>query len=132
MPYAVRVDPPSRSARILVTGTLTGDEIASACRDTFTHPDWERGFSTLWDARDLRALVLSLEDVTAFADEVEGILHLRGPGRTAIVTWDPAVQINAMLLGLKSNPGDGEREVRVFGRIEEAEVWLRMEDGQET
>jgi hypothetical protein len=131
MPYSVRLEPAARLARIHVTGTLTGEEIASACRETFTHPQWERGFSTLWDARDMRALLLLLEDVAAFAEEVEDVLHLRGPGRTAFVTWDPAVRINAMLLGLKSNVGDGGRESRVFGHIEEAEAWLSAGGEQE-
>ena len=126
MPYTVSVDPASRRALIVVIGTLTGAEIIAACREVFTHPDWRGGFSTLWDANALRALVLLPDDVASFAAAASELTPLRGDGRSAMVTWDPSVHINALLLCLKSK-GAHDREFRVFGRREAAEAWLAEE-----
>lgn len=123
MPYAVSVDSTSRRAVIFVTGTLTGPEIIEACRETFTHADWRSGFSTLWYAHDLCGLVLLPEDVAAFAAAAAELVPLRGDGYSVLVTCDPSVHINALLLCLKSK-GSYDRQFRVFGCVEAADAWL--------
>ena len=127
MPYAVSVDPASRRAIIRVSGTLTGPEIVDACRELFTHRDWRAGFATLWDTNALRGLVLLPEDVTTFSIAAAELTPRRGDGRSAIVTVDPSVHINALLLSLKSK-GPHDREFRVFARVEDAEAWLTEPD----
>lgn len=144
MPYALHVSPEARTARIRVEGTLNGAEIIAACRGLVEHEDWRAGYATLWDFRDLRALLLLPADVDAFAAMGEGFAEKRGPGRSAFVTDDPSVHINALLLALKTRgkadvgaqqiPARGTmrcshgREFRVFARIEAAEAWLAEGD----
>ena len=123
MPYTVHVTPTSRIARIRMAGTVDGTEILAAYREAVAHPRWESGFSTLWDTQDIIALDFLPEHLAAFSAEAKSLSALRGPGRSAIVTTDVAIHINARLLSLKSG-GDAGREVRVFGALSNAETWL--------
>ena len=138
MPYVLHVSPEDRTARIRVEGTLNGAEVIAACQELVDHEDWRRGYATLWDFRDLRALLLLPADVDAFAALAGGFAEKRGPGRSAFVTDDPSVHINALLLALKTQkaqvraPGTAlcshGRESRVFARLEAAEAWLAEQE----
>lgn len=123
MPHSVHVRPSDRVAVLRLFGTVEGEEIIPACMALLHHPDWERGLPTLWDLRDIETFLFVPEDLAAFETRAAEIAALRGDGRTAFVTADSWVQINAHLLGIKTK-GDTGREFRVFARLERAEAWL--------
>lgn len=123
MPYSVHISPSDRIAVLRLFGTVEGKEIVPACLALLHHPDWERGLSTLWDLRDIKTFLFVPEDLAAFEARAAEITALRGDGRTAFVTADSWVQINAHLLGIKTK-GDTSREFRVFARMDRAEAWL--------
>ncbi len=113
-------------------GTVEGKDILPACLALLHHPDWERGLPTLWDLRDIETFLFVPEDLASFETRAPEIAALRGDGRTAFVTADSWVQINAHLLGIKTR-GSTRREFRVFTRLERAEAWLaEVTTGQES
>lgn len=123
MPYTIDVRPEDRLAVLRLFGTVEGSEIIPACMEFLHHPDWELGFCTLWDLRGIETFLFIPEDLAAFDARAKEFASLRGPGRTAFVTADPWVQINARLLGIKMK-GDYGREFGVFPRLDAAEAWL--------
>lgn len=123
MPYTLHLVPTAQTARIRMTGRVDGAEILAAYHEAVTHPGWKHGYSTLWDTRELTALDFLPEHLATFSAEARPLSALRGPGRSAIVTTDVAVHINAHLLAIKSG-GRAERKVRIFGDLSEAEAWL--------
>ncbi len=109
-----------------MTGTVGMTEIMAAYREVVTHPAWEHGFSILTDVSTLHALDVLLEDIETFEAEVGTLAALRGPGRSALVTTNPAIHLNALLLARKGRRSEGW-VFRVFGRRDEAEAWLAAE-----
>src|SRR5690606_2421664 len=107
MPYSVHVRPSDRVAVLRLFGTVEGEEIIPACMALLHHPDWERGLPTLWDLRDIETFLFVPEDLAAFETRAAEIAALRGDGRTAFVTSDSWVQINAHLLGIKTKGDTG-------------------------
>lgn len=122
MPYAFTISPDQHLARVRLIGAVEGREITAAWHAVVSAPAWEQGFASLWDATGIHLHIL-LDDVEAFSAGADEHARLRGPGRTAIVTSDVSVHINALLLCLKSKGGH-EREFRIFQCVAEAEAWL--------
>lgn len=122
MPYTYAISPAERLARIRLLGTVQGREITAAWHAVVSDPLWEQGFGSLWDTSGITLHIL-LDDIEAFSVRAGEHSKLRGPGRTAIVTTDVSVHINALLLCFKSKGGQ-DREFRVFQRVGDAEAWL--------
>ena len=122
MPYTYAISPEERFARIRLLGTVEGREITAAWHAVVSDPLWKRGFGSLWDASGISLHIL-LDDIEAFSVQAGEHSKLRGPGRTAIVTTDVSVHINALLLCLKSKGGQ-DRAFRIFQCVGDAEAWL--------
>ena len=128
MPHVILVDPSSRTAFVDLTGTVDGAEVIATCRELLTHPDWERGFSALWDASELHELHLLPEHIIGFMAEASGFRRRRGEGRTAVVAGGVNARLSALLFSIQAG-ANSYRLFRVFGDADEGEAWLAGGEG---
>lgn len=123
MPHTIEIDTAGRVARVHISGVVDGAEVMAAVQEVYSRPEWEHGFSTLWDTLGITALVLSPEDLEAFEGMAEEVFARRGPGRTAFVAVHPDVELSVLIFGMKSLAAE-TRTFRVFEDIASAEAWL--------
>ena len=125
--YAVDFAPHPPHARISLSGTVEVGDILGALDVLAEAPGWTPGTNVLWDARAIRAVSLSSQDIWAVAERTRAQRAAMGSGRSAFVVEDPKGTAMATLIEARAEAAEG-REVRVFGDLELALAWLGVTD----
>jgi hypothetical protein len=126
MPIDSWVEQDRRRVRAEVVGDFSTGDILRAIGDAVSHPEFERGFNTLSDHRQIGQPITTarLQEMTShlrrLSAEFEG-------SRMAVVTTKPASY------GMMRMPSvvveDIPLYVRVFDSLAAAEAWLESPDG---
>ena len=126
MPVSCRIDPASRTAEVNLSGIVTRDDFVQAMETCYRHPKWQAGFTALWDAREIRQLILSPADVEAIVASMAALEPFMGEGRTAFVV---PRDIDSLVARLLIRRGEGsKRERRTFTDLASAQAWLHGEN----
>jgi hypothetical protein len=119
MPYTYHIDPAQRLATIVITGTVTGEEVLSSLRALARDPAWQPGFSRLWDFRGAGGLKVSRVEIDTVRKELADE-HYRAHRTAVIVHRDVLYNVVELFQSfLKRWP------VRSFWREDKALAWLR-------
>lgn len=122
MPFDCRIEPERRLGWIVLTGTVDGEGFLEAMEALYRHPDWQPGFSALWDARRLGQLLLEPADMHRILAAMQALASQMGQGRAAFVVPREIDYTIARLFIYRG--ATGERERRTFGDVDEALRWL--------
>jgi hypothetical protein len=123
MGYSIHVLPEHRLGVVRLYDRVDGAALIETFGLLVHDADWEPGFSSVWDARLVRALAMSPEDPPRFA-EVQGALSgPHGPGRTAVLTRHTLDETTTRVLRIKWAGGPG-RQIQGFLDRADAAAWL--------
>lgn len=122
MPFECRIDPGQRLGWVALIGAVDGDNFLAAMDGLYRHPDWQPGFSALWDARRLHQLLLEPADTHRILAAMQTLAPEIGVGRAAfVVPRDIDYTIARLFIYRGATEG---RERRTFADVDEALRWL--------
>jgi len=118
MPYRVLLSKKEGLGVVELSGEVDWGDLGAAMRTLYGHPDWEPGFSTLWDARAITSFHVFPEDFPAVQASFEAAARARGEGGASAIAareGDEALWVLFPKLGPPTR-----RRVGVFTQLEEA------------
>lgn len=122
MPFDCHVHPALERGVLTLSGVIDGALFVRAMDAIYRHPDWQPGFSALWDARDIRELLIDPADVASVTNVMTRLEPLMGEGRAAFVV--PREIDYAIARLLIHRGASSKRERRTFSSMKEALAWL--------
>lgn len=125
MPSEHEIFEPNALAVVRLTGSVTADVIVQCAEQLYADPQWNPGFSSIWDVRKIGELILLPEDVTHLLHLSREIIARAGTGRRAVVVARDLEHDIATLFSVREKPLG--RETRVFWNLPEACAWLGVE-----
>jgi hypothetical protein len=121
-PWTLEVDKRLRCGTLTFDGPTTGNDAFAATLALWDHPDWEPGYSELWDGATVTEVDVSFSDMKRIA-ELENIGRSRhAGGRVAIVSSSRVVR--AAMVTVIALMGTNPRPHRIFATRAEALAWL--------
>lgn len=122
MAYTYRIDPERRMGFVTLTGRVDGGQLREAMAELYGHPDWQPGYSALWEARAVDSIAIAPEDLPSISETLVGLQDRVGPGRGAWVVRGEMAQSLGVLLARRAQQQGHER--RSFTDPQEALRWL--------
>ena len=123
MGFSVRVLPEHRLAVVRLGDYVEGFGLVRALEALYRTPGFRPGFSTVWDARDIRVLDLLPAHIAMVEAALARIPSRFGTGRTAVVGRGETDDITARLLTLRYRKARRPR-VRIATGAADAAAWL--------
>lgn len=122
MAHAVVVDPSVRVGVVVLTGHVTGGDMARARRALVDVPEWEPGFRLVWDLTGADVVDVSPPGFDQFVASARELHDRVGTGRVAFVTRRETVGVLVQLFGLLT--ADLGRTYTCVPTRAEAAEWL--------
>jgi len=85
MVFPYQIDRRQRRATVTVPDIVRADDVAETIRALYRDSQWERGFSTFWDARKITAMDLALTDLVAFTQLQREYADVASGGRDVVL-----------------------------------------------
>ncbi len=122
MAFACDIDPDRNLGTVTLRDTVGAREFMDAMRALYDHPEWQPGFSALWDGSDIARLIIEPDDLAPISETYRQVEAKMGRGRAAFVVPRDVVHVIAQLLIHRLHYPDRER--RAFVRLGDAVAWL--------
>jgi len=122
MAASIAISPRMELGAVRLAGHVDGRTLASAIGQFFDHEALRPGIAVLWDARGIKSLDITPEDIERTVALIARGRPRLGEGRSAVVSGlEDAIAISTLL---KVRTADRGREVKVFDEIEPALAFL--------
>lgn len=122
MGFDYGINAAKKRGTVTLQGAVTADDIDAAVCAVFTDADWQPGFNTLWDCRQIKQLEVEWEGAQQVTQRLAELQERRGPGRVAVVAHRAVDESIAQLF--RATSSTPQREIRVFRSMKQAVAWL--------
>jgi hypothetical protein len=104
-------------------GHVDGAQLIREAASFFDNAEARAGLYLLWDAREIKSLDLTPDDVQRIVEHIHRAGPGVGPARSAVVAVSPDVDVAARLIRVRAALEPG-RKLEIFNDVEAALRWL--------